>query len=317
MFEWIAQVVTYDLIGLEEGSKLATAVWFFVYDVFKILILVFSVVSVIAFLRTFMSPAKLKKSMSKMRFGLGNLLAALFGAVTPFCSCSSVPLFIGFVKARVPLGIAFSFLVTSPLVNEVAFVIMGGLFGWKLAFIYAASGIALGVLAGLLIGALKMEKEIILDDEGGEEKRVGMQFKSGFKFRVRYALRDGLKTLKKLYPYVIGGVAIGSAIHGYVPQEFFMDYIGRYSWLSVPVAVVVGVPIYAGCSTIVPIIFSITANGVPLGTSLAFLMAVAGLSLPEGVMLKRVLSFKLLAVFFGIVALGIVLIGYLFNLLTL
>ena len=309
--------MTYDLLGLEEGSNLAVAVWFFVYDVLKILILVFSVVSVIAFLRTFMSPAKLKKSMSKLRFGLGNLMAALFGAVTPFCSCSSVPLFIGFIKARVPVGIAFSFLITSPLVNEVAFVIMGGLFGWKLAFIYAVSGIVLGVLAGLAIGALKLEKEIILDKDGGEEKRVEMQFKSGLRFRVKYAVGDGLKTLKKLYPYVIGGVALGAVIHGYVPQEFFMDYIGRYSWLSVPIAVLVGVPIYAGCSTVVPVIFSITANGVPLGTSLAFLMAVAGLSLPEGVMLKRVLSFKLLAVFFGIVAAGVILIGYLFNFLTL
>ena len=317
MFEWIAQLVTYDLLGLEEGSKLAVAVWFFVYDVFKILILVFSVVSFIAFLRTFMSPAKLKKSMSKLRFGVGHLLAAIFGAVTPFCSCSSVPLFIGFVKARVPVGIAFSFLVTSPLVNEVAFVIMGGLFGWKLAFIYAISGILLGWTAGVVIGLLKMDKEIILDKDGGEEKRVEMQFKSGFRFRVRYAVRDGLKTLKKLYPYVIGGVALGAAIHGYVPQEFFTDYIGRYSWLSVPIAVVVGMPIYAGCSTVVPVIFSITANGVPLGTALAFLMAIAGLSLPEAVMLKRVLSFKLLAVFFGIVAVGIILIGYLFNFLTL
>ncbi|MBT4055552.1 permease, partial [Candidatus Peregrinibacteria bacterium] len=214
MFEWIAQVVTYDLAGLEEGSKLAAAVWFFVYDVLKILVLVFSVISVIAFLRTFLSPAKLKKSMSKLKFGLGNFAAALFGAVTPFCSCSSVPLFIGFVKARVPVGIAFSFLVTSPLVNEVAFVIMGGLFGWKLAFIYAASGIVLGVLAGVVIGKLKMDKEIIIDKGGNEEKRVEMNFKSGFRFRVRYALRDGSKTLKKLYPYVIGGVALGAVIHG-------------------------------------------------------------------------------------------------------
>jgi len=251
--------------------------------------------------------------MLKTRFGLGNLAAAVFGAVTPFCSCSSIPIFIGFLKAKVPVGIAFSFLITSPLVNEVAFVIMGGMFGWKLAALYAISGILLGVIAGMILGALKMEKNIILDNEGKdiEEKYLPKTF-SG---KLQFALTEGKKTLEKLLPYIIGGVAVGAAIHGYVPQEFFENYVGKNSILSVPIAVIIGIPIYAGCSTIVPLIFSITANGVPLGTSLAFMMAIAGLSLPEAIILKRVMKFKLLLAFFATVAVGITIIGYLFNFL--
>lgn len=314
MFQYIADIITYNLFDLTEGSRLASATNFFFYDVLKILFLIFTVVTVIAFLRSFFDPEKFKKSMSKLRFGSGNIAAALFGAVTPFCSCSSIPLFIGFIESRLPLGIAFSFLITSPLVNEVAFVIMGGLFGWKLAFLYALSGIALGTIAGLIIGALKMEKEIILEDKEG--KKFESTMPKTLKGKVKFAFNFGLWTFKRLLPYVIGGIAIGAAIHGYVPQEFFVNTIGKYELLSVPIAALVGIPIYAGCSTVVPIIFSITASGVPLGTALAFMMAIAGLSLPEAVMLKRILSFKLLATFFGLVAIGIVMIGYLFNFLS-
>lgn len=314
MFEYIADLITYSLLGLQEGERLAESVDFFVYDVLKILFLIFFVVSFIAFVRTFFVPGKIRKVMSKMRFGSSHLLAACFGAVTPFCSCSSIPLFIGFIKARVSVGVAFSFLVTSPLVNEVAFVIMGGLFGWKLAVLYAISGILLGVFAGLLLGVFNLEKNLILED-GGKILDQDISFK-GFESRVRYAFADGKKTFKKIYLYIIVGVAIGAIIHGYVPEEFFMNYVGKYELLSVPLAVILGVPIYAGCSTVAPVIFSITQNGVPLGTSLAFMMSIAGLSLPEAVMLKRVLSLRLLAVFFGIVAVGIVLIGYLFNFLS-
>lgn len=314
MLESMANYMVYDLMKFAEGDRVAETLNFFINDVVKIFVLVFLVVSAIAFVRTFVNPDKLRVLMSKARFGTGHLAAATFGAVTPFCSCSSIPLFIGFIKAEIPLGIAFSFLITSPLVNEVAFVMMGGLFGWKLAILYLVSGMAIGVVSGLLIGALKMEKEIILD-KGDKEvtARFGMKFKSGLKFRLRYAVREGWKTFSKLWIYIIVGVALGAAIHGYVPQEFFMEYIGKFAWLSVPVAVLVGIPIYAGCATLVPVIFSIAQSGVPLGTSLAFMMAIAGLSAPEAIMLKRVMSFKLLATFFGIVAIGIVIIGYLFN----
>ncbi len=314
MFQYIADIITYNLFNLMEGGQLADSVNYFFYDVFKILFLIFTVVTLIAFIRSFFDPNKFKKSLLKLPFGLGNLGAAVFGAVTPFCSCSSIPLFIGFIESRLPLGIAFSFLITSPLVNEVAFVVMGGLFGWKLAFIYAISGIVLGVVGGLVIGSLNMEKEVILEDPEG--KRMESEMPKTIEKKIKFALNFGWWTFKRLLPYIIVGVGIGAVIHGYVPQDFFTDTIGKFEILSVPVATLVGIPIYAGCSTVVPIIFSITANGVPLGTSLAFMMGIAGLSLPEAVMLKRILSFKLLAVFFGLVAVGIVMIGYLFNFLS-
>ena len=315
MFQAISDIITFQLFRLETETHLADAVNFFFYDVLKILFLIFMVVTIIAFIRSFFDPSKFKKSMLKLPWGVGNVTSAVFGAVTPFCSCSSIPIFIGFVESRLPIGIAFSFLIASPLVNEVAFVIMGGLFGWKLAFLYALAGIALGVIGGLIIGALKMEKEIILEDSEG--KKLEDTMPKTLEGKIRFAFRFGWWTFKKLFFYVLGGVAIGAVIHGYVPQEFFVNTIGRYEILSVPIAALVGIPIYAGCSTVVPLIFSITASGVPLGTSLAFMMAIAGLSLPEGVMLKRVLSLKLLGTFFGLVAVGIIIIGYLFNTISI
>lgn len=313
MIQYIADLITYDLFKLGAETQLASSVNFFIYDTIKILLLIFFVVSFISFIRTFIDSDKLKNLVKKSRFGLGNLAAATFGAITPFCSCSSIPIFVGFLKARIPVSIAFSFLITSPLVNEVAFVIMGGLFGWHLAILYAVSGILLGVIAGIILGALKMEDSIILNNN---KKNVEEEYMpKTFSGKLQFALIEGKKTLKKLFPYVLGGVGLGAVIHGYVPQEFFENYIGQYSILSVPIAAILGIPIYTGCSAVVPLIFSITANGVPLGTSLAFMMSIAGLSLPEGIILKRVMKFKLLATFFGIVGIGIIIIGYLFNFL--
>lgn len=311
MFQYFSDVVTYGLLGLKPETALAVSTNYFIYDSLKISFLIFFVVSLIAFARTYLPVSKLKNFMSGSVFGLGNLAAALFGAVTPFCSCSSIPIFIGFLKAGVPLGIAFSFLITSPLVNEVAFVIMGEMFGWKLAVLYAISGILLGVFAGLILGAFKLDKNVILNSGGKKINEAHVP--KTFSKRILYSLSEGFLTFKRLLPYILVGVAVGAIIHGYVPQEFFVNYIGKYKLLSVPIAVLVGVPLYAGCSTLVPLIFSITANGVPLGTSLAFMMAIAGLSLPEAMILKRVMTFKLLATFFGIVAVGIMIIGYLFN----
>ena len=314
MFKDFVNYFVFEILGLpEEGIGLV--IHFFLYDAIKILFLIFLVVSFIAFFRTFVKSSSLKQHLSRLPFGVGNLFASLFGAATPFCSCSSIPLFIGFLKAQVPPGIAFSFLITSPLVNEVAFVIMGNYFGWKLALLYVISGVLLGVIAGLILGTLKIERHIILD--ANEVKKSNpVNFKS-LKKRVLFSFGEGYKTFRKIFPYVLGGVFIGAMVHGYVPQEFFTETIGKYNVLSVPLAVIIGVPVYAGCSTVVPVIFSITAHGIPLGTSLAFMMSIAGLSLPEAIILKRVMSIKLLGLFFGIVALGIVIIGYLFNALTL
>ena len=315
MLNYIADSIVYGLLNLPQEDRLASALHFFIYDGLKVLILIFLVVSTISFIRTFFKEESLRKLMQKSRFGMGNIAASLFGAITPFCSCSSIPLFIGFLKARIPLGISFSFLITSPLVNEVAFVIMGGLFGWKLAFLYAFSGIALGVLGGIFLGSLNLENQIILDDEISG-RHLG-QMPTKFKAKLTFALKNGLKTLKKIYPYVFAGIGLGAIIHGFVPQEFFMEYISQYSILSVPIATIIGIPIYAGCSTVVPVIFGITANGVPLGTSLAFMMGIAGLSLPEAIILKRVMTIKLLSIFFAGVGIGIILIGYLFNFVSM
>jgi uncharacterized membrane protein YraQ (UPF0718 family) len=314
MFQYIADTMVYNLLGLNDTMPQAAVFNFFIYDSLKILFLVFTVVTIIAFIRQFIDPVKTRELMKKARFGSGNLIAALFGAVTPFCSCSSIPLFISFLEARIPMGIAFSFIITSPLVNEVAFVMMGGLFGWRIAILYAVSGILLGVICGMFIGLLKMEKHIIL--ETAEEKHYENQVVKTLKGKIHHALRVGGRTFKNLLPYILGGVAIGAIIHGFVPQEFFVNTVGKYKLLSVPIATLIGIPIYAGCSMIVPVIFSITVSGVPLGTSLAFMMAIAGLSLPEAIILKRVMSFKLLATFFGLVAIGIMVIGYLFNALA-
>lgn len=315
MFQYIADTIVYDLLGLTDEIPQTAVFHFFIYDTLKILFLIFTVVTVIAFIRSFFDPAKFRQSMFKLKYGSGNLAAAAFGAVTPFCSCSSIPLFISFIESGLPPGIAFSFLITSPLVNEVAFVIMGGLFGWKLAFLYALCGITLGVIGGLFIGSLKMDNEVILKNR--EARKMENEMPKKIKEKVRFAFNFGWWTFKRLLPYVLGGVAVGAIIHGYVPQEFFVNTIGKYKALSVPIATIIGIPVYAGCSMVVPIIFSITVSGVPLGTSLAFMMAIAGLSLPEAIILKRAMSFKLLAIFFALVAVGIVMIGYLFNLLAI
>ncbi len=312
MFEYIAELVVYNWLSLGAEYNLATALYFFVYSLSKIMVMVFVVVSVIAFVRSYLGADRLRSIVLKAKFGLGHLLAAMFGAISPFCSCSSIPLFLGFVKARIPAGVAFSFLITSPLVNEVAFVIMGEFFGWKIASLYALAGISLGIVGGLIIGAMGMEKEFKLNSDVSSAKKE-VVFNS-FNDRIKYALMDGFKTLEKLAAFLVVGVGIGAAIHGYVPQEFFVEMVGGLGVWSVPLAVVLGVPIYAGCSMIAPVIFSITANGVPLGTALAFMMSIAGLSAPEAVILKKVMSAKLLAIFFGVVAVGIVIVGYLFNL---
>lgn len=313
MFKYIIDFITYNIFSLSEQSKLAISLNFFLYSFIKIIFLIFIVVSVVSFLRTYFPIEKIKKVIAKARFGSSNIVASLFGAVTPFCSCSSIPIFIGFLKAGIPSGVAFSFLVTSPLVNEIAFVMMGGLFGWKLAFIYALTGIILGVIAGLILGALGLDNQIILSEKDKEKESNNLP--KEFKKKIDFALGEARKTFKKLFFYVLGGTLMGALIHGYVPQEFFMDYVVRYENLSVPLAVLVGIPIYAGCSTVVPVIFSISASGVPLGTSLAFMMSIAGLSLPEGIILKKIIKLKLLIIFFSIVGAGVILIGYLFNFL--
>ena len=315
MIQQFANWLIFSVFNFDPATKIGGSLNFFVYDTIKIYLLVLAIIAVIAFIRACLPPHKIKKIFSRQKFGAGNLSAALLGAVTPFCSCSGVPIFIGFLKAELPLGMAFSFLITSPLVNEVVFVLMGGMFGWKIAFLYAISGIILGVAGGLALGKMKLEKEIVLkfDERTGENLSLEYLPKN-LEGKIQYALSESFITFKKLWLVIALGVAAGAAIHGYAPADFFQRYLNINSWLAVPLATLVGIPIYAGCSTLVPIVFALTTQGIPLGTALAFMMAIAGLSLPEAIMLKKVMTLKLLAIFFGLVALGIILIGYLFNL---
>ncbi|MBU0630251.1 MAG: permease [Candidatus Margulisbacteria bacterium] len=311
MFETIADVVVYSWLKLTPGTPLADSLNFFIYDLLKISLMIFLVITFIAFLRSYLSPAKIKQWLSQKSFGLGYLAAAVFGAVSPFCSCSSVPLFIGFVESGIPIGVAFAFLITSPLVNEVLFVLMLGTFGLKTALLYAGFGILLGVVGGAIIQRLGLEKELI----GFDSRPLNLVLPKTIKDKIKYALTEGSETFNWIFPYLLAGVAIGAAIHGYVPTEWITGHINSRSILAIPVAVILGVPMYAGCSTLVPIVFAFTQKGIAIGTAMAFMMAVAGLSFPEAILLKRVMRLRLLAIFFGVVAIGIVAVGYLFNLL--
>ncbi|MBI5414856.1 permease [Candidatus Peregrinibacteria bacterium] len=314
MLQQFADWLTYGIFGLDSTSKIGSSINYFIYDTIKIYLLILVIIAVIAFIRTFLPPHKIKEIFAKQRFGIGNFSAAILGAVTPFCSCSSIPIFVGFLKAEIPLGIAFSFIITSPLVNEVVFVLMGGTFGWKIAALYAFSGIILGVVAGMIIGKMKLEKEVILKLNDNAGKSLSLEYlPKSLEGKIQYALKESFGTFKKLWWIIAIGVGIGAAIHGYVPAEFFQQYLNINPLLAVPLATLVGIPIYAGCSTLVPIVFALVGQGIPLGTALAFMMAIAGLSLQEAIMLKKVISMKLLAIFFGTVAVGIMLIGYLFN----
>lgn len=317
MLQQFADQLTSALSHLDSESRLGGAIDYFVDETIKIYFMIIVIVAVIAFVRTFFAPQKIKEVLSRQAFGVGNFSAALLGAVTPFCSCSSIPLFVGFLKAEIPLGIAFSFIITSPLTNEVVFILMGATFGWKIATLYAFAGIILGVVAGLVIGKLKLEQEIVISL--GKERNMDMgntYLPKSLDGKIQYALREGFITFKKLWWVIAIGMAIGAAIHGYVPSDFFQQYLRISSFLAVPIATLVGIPLYAGCSTLVPVVFALSAQGIPLGTALAFMMSIAGLSLPEAIILKKVMTMKLLVIFFGIVAIGIILIGYLFNFLT-
>ncbi|MBN2306570.1 permease [Candidatus Peregrinibacteria bacterium] len=317
MFELLSDWLVYSVFGLAQSTREAEIFHFFIYDLLKIYLLMLIVVLVISFIRSYLPPHRIRKLMMRQRFGTGNILAALLGAVTPFCSCSSIPLFIGFLEAEIPLGIAFSYIITSPLVNEIAFVIMGGMFGWRIAVIYALSGIVLGVLAGLLIGRMKLEKEVLLKFEGEAEGSLKLaDLPKTLEGKLRFSVQKSWEIFRKLWLIIAIGVGIGALIHGLIPAEFFQQYLSGHSVLAVPLAVIVGVPIYANASTIVPIAFALSTKGIQLGTILAFMMAVVGLSLPEAIMLKKVISLKLLAIFFGLVAFGITVIGLLFNFLT-
>ncbi len=312
MLKSFADYIVFTLIGLVPGSRPGEALDFFIYDTLKIFLLLTTIIFVVAIIRTSFPPEKTKRMLSHKRELVGNVLAALLGIVTPFCSCSAVPLFIGFVESGVPLGVTFSFLISSPMVNEVALIMLWGLFGWKIALIYIGTGLLVAIVAGIVIGKLKMEKYVqdyVWEMQVGNSKITIMTFRE----KLDYAREYTLGLLKKIWPYVVIGVGVGAFIHGYVPQDFLARWAGQDNPFAVPVAVALGVPLYSNAAGVIPIVHALMEKGMAIGTVLAFMMAVTALSLPEAVILSNVLKKPLLATFFGIVAVAITVVGYLFN----
>ena len=312
MLKSFADYIVFTIIGLVPGTHLGEALNFFIYDTLKIFLLLTVIIFVVAIIRTSFPPEKTKRILSRKKEYVGNVLAALLGIVTPFCSCSAVPLFIGFVESGVPLGVTFSFLISSPMVNEVALIMLWGMFGWKIALIYISSGLVVAIVAGIIIGKLKMEKYVqdyVWEMQVGNAEIVQQTFRE----KLDYAREYTLGLLKKIWPYVVIGVGLGAFIHGYVPQDFLAKWTGRDNPFAVPVAVALGVPLYSNAAGVIPIVHALMEKGMAIGTVLAFMMAVTALSLPEAIILKNVLKNRLLVVFFGIVAAAIVCVGYLFN----
>lgn len=305
------------IVGLRRQTELGEAVHFFFYDTPKVLLLLIGVVFVMGIVQTFFAPERTRALLAGHRAGVGNVLAALLGIVTPFCSCSAVPLFIGILSAGVPLGVTFSFLISAPMVNEVALVMLASLFGWKVAALYLGMGITVAIVAGMVIGRLGMERHLedwvqaVARGQGGATH--GGEHPS-WPQRLQAGVDHVREIVGKVWPYVIVGIAVGAGIHGYVPEDFMAGIMGRSAWWSVPVAIVLGVPMYTNAAGVIPIVQALLGKGAALGTVLAFMMSVIALSAPEMIILRKALKPALIATFAGVVACGILLVGYVFNL---
>ena len=307
--------LTYSLLGLQTGSHLTSAVEFFVFETPKVLMLLTLVVFGVGIVRSFFTPERTRQMLAGKRESFGNVLAALLGVVTPFCSCSAVPLFIGFVTAGVPLGVTFSFLVSAPMINEIAVVLLFGLFGWKIAALYMCTGLIIAMISGWVIGRLHVEKHVepwVYDMQSGSSYE---QEHLSWHDRFHYGLKALKDIVGKVWPYVVVGIGVGAWIHGYVPENFLASIMGKSAWWSVPVAVLIGIPMYSNAAGIIPVVQALLEKGAALGTVLAFMMAVIALSLPEMVILRKVLKPALIGTFIGVVGVGILIVGYLFNLL--
>jgi uncharacterized protein len=312
MLKSFADYLVFSTLGLAPGSRSGEALDFFIYDTLKIFLLLAAIIFAVALVRCSFPPEKTKRLLARKREYVGNILAALLGIVTPFCSCSAVPLFIGFLESGVPLGVTFSFLISSPMVNEVALVMLWGLFGWKIALIYIGSGLLVAIVAGIVIGKMRMERYVqdyVWQMQIGDTEIKVLSLRE----KLQYARGYTLELLKKIWPYVVVGVGLGAFIHGYVPADFLVRWAGPDNIFAVPVAVALGVPLYSNAAGVIPIVHALVEKGLAIGTVLAFMMAVTALSLPEAIILGKVLKKPLLGTFFGIVATAIIIVGYLFN----
>ena len=306
-----------DILGMTAGSHLTETLRFFVFEVPKVLLLLTLIIFLVGIVRSYFSPEKTRKALEGKSLFTGNVLASMLGIVTPFCSCSAIPLFLGFVEAGIPIGVTFSFLIASPMINEVAIVLLFGLFGWKTAAIYIVSGLVIAIIAGWVIGKLNLRhwvQDWVYQSQFGNSDTLNEKLK--FTDRIQYGYNAVREIVGKVWMYVVLGIAVGAAAHGYVPEDFMAALMGKSAWYSVPLSVIIGVPLYSNAAGIIPIVSVLIEKGASLGTALAFMMAVIGLSLPEMIILKKVLKIQFILTFAGIMAVGIVLVGFIFNYLV-
>jgi uncharacterized protein len=306
--------LVYGVLKLEQGTRLTSALHFFLYEAPKVLLLLTIVVFGVGIIRSYFSPEKTRKILENKPLLLGNVLASMLGIVTPFCSCSAVPLFIGFVEAGIPLGVTFSFLIAAPMINEIAIVLLFGLFGWDVTLLYVSMGLCIAILAGFVINKLKVERYVEDWVYTIRSRPLDMQDEQPtLNDRVEFGFTQVREIVSKVWLYILVGIAVGAGIHGYVPENFMAGLMGRSAWWAVPVSVLIGVPLYSNAAGIIPIVHALLEKGASLGTTLAFMMSVIGLSLPETIILRKVLKLPLIFIFVGVVATGILLVGYLFN----
>jgi len=308
--------LVYGVLNLDKNSHLTESIRFFLYDTPKVFILLTVIVFVVGIIRSYFSPEKTRKALEGKPLFAGNVIAASLGILTPFCSCSAIPLFIGFVESGIPLGVTFSFLVAAPMINEVALVLLFGLFGWKTALLYASTGLLIAIFSGWVIGKLKVERfveewvyEIKAGDFQMEEKKIT------FNDRIQAGHAAVVDIVSKVWIYIVAGIAVGAAVHGYVPENFMASIMGKEAWWSVPLAVLIGVPLYSNAAGIIPILQALLEKGASLGTALAFMMSVIGLSLPEMIILRKIIKLPLIIIFISVAATGIMIVGFLFNMI--
>ncbi|MBT5933935.1 permease [Sulfurimonas sp.] len=313
MWHELSREFIYNFVGLE--GKLADASHFFIYDTIKIWFLLISIIFAVSFLRTWVNTEYVRAHLQGKSSMYGHVGASLFGIVTPFCSCSAIPLFLGFIQARIPIGVTFSYLISAPMNNEIAIAMLFGIFGWKVTSIYIVFGLSVAIFGGWLIGKLNLEKEILMDVKPMEQNLEASLVMLSVKERANEAWDYTLDIFKKIYIYVMVGVGVGAWIHGYIPTDFIVQYTGEGNPFAVIFAVLMGIPMYSNAAGVMPLVEVLTSKGMLLGTALSFMMAVTALSLPEALILKKIISFKLIGIFFGIVGSGIIAIGYLFNLI--
>ena len=314
--ENLTKLFVYDLAGLDAGKHLTDAIYFFIYEAPKVLLLLLLIVFVVGIVRTYFSPEKTREILGGKSLVAGNVSAGFLGIVTPFCSCSAIPLFIGFVQAGVPLGVTFSFLIAAPMINEVAVVLLFGLFGWKTATVYIVTGLIIAIFSGYILGKLKLERFVENWVYNLQKTSVDtVEFKLNFTDRIESGLQQVKEIIGKVWLFILIGIAVGAGIHGYVPENFMAGIMGAKVWWSVPFAVLLGVPMYSNAAGIIPIVQALFEKGASIGTTLAFMMSVIGLSLPETIILRKVLKIPLIITFIGIVATGIIIVGFLFNII--